>query len=62
MNAIAVYMATQLFDFAQIGAIFVGGLDRWCGDWTQFVHTVAGFVALWLILLGMYRKKCFIKI
>lgn len=31
MNAIAVYVATHLFDFTLIGNVFVGGLLKWLG-------------------------------
>lgn len=62
MNAIAVYMATRVFNFRHIGDIFVGGLDKWCGQWNGFIHSVAGFAVVWLILWWMYRKKSFIKI
>jgi len=61
-NAIAVYMATRLFDFRHIGDIFVNGLDRWCGSWNPFIHAVAGLAVIWLILWWMYRKKAFIKV
>lgn len=62
MNAIAVYMVTRVYDFRQIGDIFVSGLARWTGDWHDFVRAVAGVVAIWLILLHLYRKRTFIKI
>jgi predicted acyltransferase len=62
MNAIAVYMVTRVFNFRNIGDIFVGGLEKWIGPWNGFVQAVAGFVVVWLILLWMYRKKTFIKI
>jgi len=62
MNAIAVYMATRVFDFRRIGDIFVGGLLKWCGQWNGFIQAVAGLVVIWLILWWMYRKKSFIKI
>jgi len=62
MNAIAVYMATRVFDFRRIGDIFVGGLDKWCGQWNGFIQAVAGFAVVWLILWWMYRKRSFIKI
>jgi len=62
MNAIAVYMATHVFDFRHLGDIFVGGLAKWTGDWQDFVRATAAFVILWLILFYMYRKKTFIKI
>ena len=62
MNAITVYMVTRLFDFRQVGNIFVGGLNKWLGQWNDFVQAVAGFTVIWLILYWMYRKKSFIKI
>ena len=61
-NAIAVYMATRVFNFRNIGDIFVGGLEKWCGSWFGFIQAIAGFIVVWLILLWMYRKKTFIKI
>ena len=62
MNAIAVYMATRVFNFRNIGDVFVGGLEKWCGPWNGFIQAVAGFAVVWLILFWMYRKKTFIKI
>ena len=61
-NAIAVYMAVHVFDFKHVGNIFVGGLERWFGDWNYFAQEVAAFAVVWLILYWMYRKKTFIKI
>ena len=61
-NAIAVYMATSLFDFRRIGNIFVGGLDKWLGPWNDFVQATAAFAIVWLILYFLYHKKIFIKI
>ena len=62
MNAIAVYIATRVFDFRLIGDIFVAGLAKWSGQWHGFVREVAGFVVVWLILYWLYRKKSFVKI
>ena len=62
MNAIAVYMACHMFDFKLIGNIFVGGLEKWLGQWNYFVQEVTAFAVIWLILYWMYRKKTFIKI
>jgi predicted acyltransferase len=61
-NAIAVYMATELFDFRLVGNIFVGGLSKWLGSWSEFLQWAAALVVIWLILFWMYRKKTFIKI
>lgn len=62
MNAIAVYMATQLFSFRHIGNIFVGGLEERLGNWNAPVQAAAAVAVIWLILYWMYRKKTFIKI
>jgi len=62
MNAIAVYIATRLFDFRRVGDIFVGNLGKWLGQWNDFVQAVAAFAVIWLILYWMYRKKSFIKV
>jgi len=62
MNAIAVYMSIQLFNFRHIGNIFVGGLSERLGDWNSLVQATAAFAVIWLILYWMYRKKSFIKI
>jgi predicted acyltransferase len=62
MNAIAVYVATHLFDFSIIGNVFVGGLSKYLGSWNEFVQALAALAVVWLILYWMYRKRTFIKI
>jgi predicted acyltransferase len=61
-NAIFVYMLTHLINFRSIAGVFVEGLNKFVGPWNDFLHAVAGFVLVWLILWWMYRKKSFIKI
>jgi len=61
-NAIFIYMATHLFNFRHISDPFVNGLDRFIGPWKEFIHPLAAFAAIWLILFWMYRKKSFIKV
>jgi predicted acyltransferase len=61
-NAIAVYMATHLISFRNIGGVFVDGLKPYTGNWFALIQAVAAFVVVWLILLWMYRKKTFIRI
>jgi predicted acyltransferase len=61
-NAIFVYMLTHLINFRSIASVFVEGLDQFVGPWTDFIHAVAGFAIVWLILFWMYRKKTFIKV
>lgn len=62
MNAIAVYVATHLFDFTLIGNVFVGGLAKWVGPWNEFIQASASLCVIWLILYWMFRMKTFIKI
>jgi len=62
MNAIAVYVATHLFDFREIGNVFVGGLLKWLGPWSGFIEASAALAVISLILYWMYQKKTFIKI
>ena len=62
MNAIAVYVASHLFDFRLIGDLFVGGLSAWLGKWNEFIRAISALAVIWLILYWMYRKKTFIKI
>lgn len=75
-NSIAVYMAAHLFDFRNIGNIFVkgwttnqnigfdGGLIQWIGPGpcSNFVEALAAFTVIWLMLFWLYRTKTFIKI
>ena len=62
MNAIAVYMVVQVYGFRVFGDVFVKGLENRLGEWYQFVRSLTGLFALWLILFWLYRKKAFIKI
>jgi predicted acyltransferase len=62
MNAIAVYVATHLFDFTKIGNVFVGGLLKHLGPWADFFEASAALAVVWLILYYMYRNKTFIKV
>ena len=62
MNAIAVYVATHLFDFSAIGNVFLGGLVNYVGPWHELLQALGGLTVVWLILFWMYRNKTFIKI
>jgi predicted acyltransferase len=62
MNAIAVYVATHLYDFTGIGNVFVGGLSNYTIQWFGLIEALAALTVVWLILYWMYRKKIFIKI
>ncbi len=62
MNPLAVYVATQMFDFRLVGNVFVGHLLPRIGRWDGLVEAAAAFAIVWLILLWMYRRKEFIRI
>jgi predicted acyltransferase len=61
-NAIFVYMVTHLVNFRSVASVFVEGLDKFVGPWKDFIHAVAGFALVWLVLFWMYRKKTLIKV
>ncbi|MBZ5562520.1 MAG: DUF5009 domain-containing protein [Acidobacteriia bacterium] len=62
MNSVAVYFATEVFDFRQVGDLFVGHLLPRIGPWDSLVEATAAFIVVWSILYWMYCKKEFIKI
>ncbi|HEX2847182.1 MAG TPA: DUF5009 domain-containing protein [Chitinophagaceae bacterium] len=62
MNAIAVYVATHLFDFRLLGNVFVGGFAKWLGDWYPLLQSAAALTVIWLIMYWMYKTKTFIKV
>ena len=62
MNSLAVYVATELFDFRQVGNVFVGNLLPRLGRWDSLIEAAAAFAIVWLILYWMYRRKEFIRI
>ncbi len=62
MNSIAVYFATEVFDFRRVGNVFVGHLLSRVGRWDSLLEAAAAFAIIWSILYWMYRKKEFIRI
>jgi predicted acyltransferase len=62
MNSISVYIAIMLFNFQQIGNIFVGSLLPRIRPWDNFVSASAAFAVIWLLLYWMYRTKTFVKL
>jgi predicted acyltransferase len=62
MNSIAVYFATEVFDFRHVSNVFVGELLPHIGRWASLVEATAAFAVVWSILYWMYCKKEFIRI
>lgn len=61
-NAIAVYVATHLFNFRHISNIFVGSLVERLENFGVFLSAFGALLVPWLILLYMYKKKTFIRL
>lgn len=62
VNAIAVYVATHVFDFSTIAAAVVGGFSKWLGGWYNVLLAFAAVLVVWLILLYMYKNRTFLKV
>lgn len=62
MNSLAVYMATSVFDFRQVGRVLVGHLAPLLGVWIGFVEACAAFLIVWSILYWMYKTKSFVRV
>jgi len=62
MNALAIYMATNLFDFRVLANVFVGHLLPRIGNWDVVLTQVVALTIIWLILYWMYRTRSFVKL
>ena len=62
INPLAIYVATQVFDFRLVGNVFVGYLLPRTGRWGNLLEAFAAFAIVWLLLLWMYRNNEFIKV
>jgi predicted acyltransferase len=62
MNAIAVYVATHLFDFRAMSDVFVGNLEQHSPSVAEFLGAFGALLIPWLILYYMYRKNTFIRL
>jgi len=62
MNAIAIYLAWNIFDFRHVARVFVGGLKQYVGPWYGFAESAGALLAGWLILCHLYRRRIFLKV
>lgn len=62
MNSIAVYMASYLFPFQEIGHIFIFGLEQYTGSFYPVLNSIVSLSFVYLIMYWMYKKQTFIKI
>jgi predicted acyltransferase len=61
MNAITIYVATELFDFGIIARIFVGGFTDNLGAIEPVFWAACVLAVEWLFLYFLYRKRIFLK-
>lgn len=61
-NAIFAYVSANIFDYRLIAKVFVGGLEKYTGDWYSFILALGGFCVLFMILRYMHKHKIFLKI
>lgn len=61
-NAIFAYVTAHVFDYRVIAQVFTSGLEKYTGDWYQFIYALGGFLVLFLILKFMNKNKIYVKI
>lgn len=62
MNCIAVYMASYLINFQNIGHILIFGLKQWTGSYYPVLNSIVGVTVVYTVMYWMYKKNTFIKI
>ena len=63
MNSITIYMLRRFVDFSAISKFFLGGVaGRLSESGGRVVLAAGSFLAGWLVLYFLYRKKTFLKV
>ena len=62
MNAITVYMVSQLINVDHTSSVLVGGLAKYMGAYGPVLISVVTVSLVWALLYGLYRKKIFLRI
>ena len=62
MNAITIYLAWRLFDFAAIASVFTHGLISYLGSFQPLFEATSVAAAAWLFLWFLYRQRIFLKV
>jgi predicted acyltransferase len=62
MNAITIYLAWRLFDFAGIASVFTHGFIGHLGSFQPIFEAASAAAAAWLFLWFLYRQKIFLKV
>ena len=62
MNAITIYLAWRLFDFAAIAGVFTHGLISYLGSFQPVFEAASVAATAWLFLWFLYRQRIFLKV
>lgn len=62
MNAITAYLLSHVFNFSEIAAFLLFGLEQYTGAYYEMITATGGFALLYLLLWYMYKNRTFIKI
>ncbi|OGG01165.1 MAG: hypothetical protein A3F83_15645 [Candidatus Glassbacteria bacterium RIFCSPLOWO2_12_FULL_58_11] len=61
LNPITIYVVQSQFDFGIISNIFIHGFVRYLGSFEPVLSAFGSFLAGWLFLYFLYKKKIFLK-
>jgi predicted acyltransferase len=62
VNAITIYMASQIIPFAEISRFFFSGIARLSGSFEPVVISIGTVAIEWLLLLHLYRNNIFLRV
>jgi predicted acyltransferase len=62
MNAITIYFLQNVVDFERIAGLFLDGIARRAGVLAALVLPLGAFLARWLFLWFLYRRRIFFKV
>jgi predicted acyltransferase len=62
MNAITVYMGSQLIDMDRTATVLVGGLAKYMGAYGPVLISFAVVALMWTVMYALYRKKIFLRV
>lgn len=62
LNAITVYMGSQLIDVDRTATVLVGGLAKYLGAYGPVLISFVVVTLMWTAMYALYRKKIFLRV
>ena len=62
LNSITIYVIQNIFNFACVAVVFVGGLANHVGIYRDLLMAGSILLVKWLFLYFLYRQKIFLKV